>query len=106
MSPETHLERAAEARSYTDRLRADLASLADALGRYPASRGLDALREQGRLIQGELETISARLASLGRSADPGKYCLSETEHDILADASDHRELMMEALHVCQRMRRQ
>ena len=106
MSPETHLERAAEAQHYADRLRADLGSLADALGRYPATRSIDAVREQARLIQDELKKIAARLASLGRSADPDKYMLSETEHDVLDDASDYRELMMEILHTCQRMRRQ
>jgi hypothetical protein len=106
MSPETHLERAAEALSYADRLRADLASLADALSGYPATPAIDVLRERSRRTQGELKTISARLASLGRSADPDKYVLSETEHDVLADASDHRELMMELLHACQQMRRQ
>lgn len=106
MSPETHLERAAEAHAYTDRLCGDLASLSDALSRYPATRSIDAVREEARGLQDELKTICARLATLGRSADPDKYILSETEHDVLDDASDYRELMMEILDTCQRMRRQ
>jgi hypothetical protein len=106
MSPHTHLERAADAQSYTDRLRSDLASLSDALSRLPATRAIDAVREQSRQLQGELATISARLATLGRSADPGKYILSETEHDVLGDASDHRDRMMEILHTGQRGPRQ
>lgn len=106
MSPQTHLERATEAATYTDRLRSDLASLADTLSGYAGTRGIDALREQGWQIQGMLKAISGRLSALGRSADPDKYCLSETEHEVLENASDHRSLMMEVLHTCQCLRKQ
>jgi hypothetical protein len=106
MSPETHLERAAEAAVYADRLSSDLASLADALARYPRTPATDMLRERGRDLQAHLKAISARLSSLGQSADHGKYTLSEAEHDVLDDASELREQMMEVLHDTQRLRPQ
>jgi hypothetical protein len=106
MSPETHLERAADAASYIDRLCSDLASLSDSLGRLPATRMMDAMREHAREIHDHLKAISTRLSSLGHSADPGKYSLSEFEHNLLDDASDQREQMMDVLESHQRMRRQ
>jgi len=103
--PSSHKDRAAEAASYADRLQADLVNLSGMLNDYRdrgGASGLEIMRERSIAIRRQLEAIAQRLDGLGRSADPGKYPLSDQEHAALDSACELRERMMDTLEQLQR----
>jgi hypothetical protein len=107
--PHSHQDRAAEAASYADRLQADLVKLSGMLNHYRdegGRKGLEDLQRRSASMQGSLELLSQRLDGLGKSADPGKYPLSNDENADLDIARALREQMMDTLSLLQREERQ
>ena len=97
MSLPDHLMRAADAAICADRLRVDLLRLTGELDAYRGAGGLEFLRDRSLAAQRQMEMIAQRLDTLGRSADPGRYPLSEPEHTALDAARDLRERLAESL---------
>lgn len=92
-----HIERAADAASYADRMQADLARLSGMLNHYRGASGLELLHARSDASQRDLEAISHRLDALGAKSESTRYQLSETEHGALDTARDLRDRMMESL---------
>jgi hypothetical protein len=92
-----HLERAADAASYADRLQAELAQLSAELNHFRGASGLELLRDRSAVAQRQLDLISSRLGALGATADAGRYPLSDAEHIALEVACDLRERLIESL---------
>lgn len=97
MSHMDHMERAADAAAYADRLQADLARLAGVLNDYRGASGLELLDDRASASQRALEMIARRIDALGRQSDSARYPLSDTEHAALDTARDLRDRMMESL---------
>lgn len=93
----SHLERAADAAAYADRLHADLARLSLELERHRGAADLESLRERSAASRRQLELIAARLHALRRQADAGRYPLSEAENLALETALDLRDRMQASL---------
>lgn len=102
MSHMDHMERAANAAAYADRLQADLARLAGMLNHFRGASGLELLHDRATASQRALETIARRINALGRASDSGRYPLSDTEHATFDAARDLRDRMMESLSRYQR----
>jgi len=99
-APHSRQDRASEAASYADGLQGDLINLSGMLDHYRDGNGivgLETLREQSASSQQRLKAIAQRLDTLGGSADPGKYGLSDQEHATIDDARNLREHMMQTL---------
>jgi hypothetical protein len=94
---DTHLARASDAASYAERLEADIGRAIGTLNKYRGSPDVEILRDRAHAARLRLEAICIRLNALGKSADPGRYPLSEAEHIALDAARALRRELIEAV---------